>query len=192
MACALLSHETRDYGDSSSSELVRAHMRLLVMSHSDSEDNAADREMPQGESGKLWLRLPSFSSEYHKSHVVVALVITLDGCFKPSDVGLLEGDQLLLVVRRKDILKTPDYVFESYIEGVLMECHESLDAGVKSVYEFTQELQNIQACVVQWSGSNLTESKLRIWIEQESADTAHLTPAWCVWMSRQRTLPRSY
>ena len=132
-------------------------------------------EVEGGTPGELWLRGPSFISSYYKNKAATNDAFTSDRWFKTGDVGHLEGDKLYLVDRMKDILKTPDNIPPAYIEGVLMDHPDILDAGVIGIYQPEEELQLVRAYVVTRPGSSVTEESIRVWMERESADTAHLT-----------------
>lgn len=77
--------------------------------------------------------------------------------------------------RSQDILKTPDNIPPSNIEGVLLQHPDILDVGVVGIYEASQELQLVRAYVVKRPRATTSEEDICRWMEKETSETSHLT-----------------
>ncbi|KAF2239732.1 acetyl-CoA synthetase-like protein [Viridothelium virens] len=138
------------------------------------EDEYLD-EAPVGVTGELWLKGPSFINSYYKNASATQEAFSSDGWFKTGDIGFLEKDHVFLVDRKKDILKTPDNTPPAYIEGILEEHTDVLEAGVIGIYQPSEELQLVRAYVVRRPDSDVTGRDLETWLERQSANTCYLT-----------------
>jgi acyl-CoA synthetase (AMP-forming)/AMP-acid ligase II len=133
------------------------------------------RKTPERQTGEIWLRGPSFIHTYYENPLATKEAFSDDGWFRTGDVGYLDGDQLFVIDRAKDILKTPDNIPPLYIENILMEHPSILDVGVIGIYQADEELQRVRAYVVKRPGTVESEKDLTEWMQRQSANTAHLT-----------------
>ena len=147
----------------------------VVSANDSSSSNNSEIEMSEGQVGEIWLRGPSFIQGYYKNSTATNEAFSHDGWFRSGDVGYMEGDRVFLVDRKKDILKTPDNIPPAYIEGILTEHPDIIDAGVIGIYQPSEELQLVRAYVVRRPFSNITESDIVEWMQRQSANTTHIT-----------------
>lgn len=154
---------------------IMPNVEAKIMSSLGSHLNGLDIKLSQGTIGELWLRGPSVIKAYYKDDAATQAAFTAEGWFRSGDIGYLEDDKLFLLDRKKDVLKTPDSIPPSYIEGVLLEHPDVQDAGVVGIYEPDLGLQLVRAYIVKAHGSAMTADDICQWMQDECASTAHLT-----------------
>jgi acyl-CoA synthetase (AMP-forming)/AMP-acid ligase II len=76
--------------------------------------------MPAGEVGELWIRGPNIMKGYYREPEATAAAIDADGWFNTRDLAKLEGGNLFVVGRTKDLIVRSGFnVYPVEVEAVL-------------------------------------------------------------------------
>lgn len=82
----------------------------------------ANRAVPAGESGEVWLRGPMVTTGYHRDAAATEAALTPDGWLRTGDLGVLDDGRLRLAGRRKDsVIVNGVNHFSHDLETVLAE-----------------------------------------------------------------------
>jgi acyl-CoA synthetase (AMP-forming)/AMP-acid ligase II len=80
-----------------------------------------DRDVPAGESGEIWLRSGTVMSGYLEDPVSTAQVLSPDGWLRTGDLGTLDGGNLRIVGRSKDMFIVGGFnAYPAEIENALL------------------------------------------------------------------------
>ena len=154
---------------------LESNMEVKIMTIRGEIPDGLETELPEHEAGEIYVRGPSVIKAYYKNEAASKAAFAADGWFRTGDVGYLDNEKLFLLDRKKDVLKTPDSIPPSYIEGVLLDHPEILDAAVIGIYDAPQGLQLVRAYLVKRECSDLSENDICAWMRHEVAETAQLT-----------------
>ncbi len=81
---------------------------------------ADGKTVPEGEVGELWVRSPGVMKGYYRAPEETAAAINAEGWFNTRDLARLEGDNLFIVGRTKDlIIRFGFNVYPAEVEAVL-------------------------------------------------------------------------
>jgi len=93
--------------------------------------DAAGRPAPEGDPGEVTVRGPNVFSGYWQAPEATAAVLDADGWFRTGDVGYLDGQDLFLVDRKKDLIIVSGFnVYPREVEEVLYRHPAVAEAAV--------------------------------------------------------------
>lgn len=91
----------------------------------------AGRPVPEGDPGEVTVRGPNVFSGYWQAPEATAAVLDSDGWFRTGDVGYLDGQDLFLVDRKKDLIIVSGFnVYPREVEEVLYRHPAVAEAAV--------------------------------------------------------------
>ncbi len=94
-------------------------------------DPVSGRDVPVGETGEIWYRGPQVMKGYLGRPAETGAMITPDGWLRTGDVGRIDGDQLYVVDRLKELIKYKGFqVAPAELEAVLLTHPDVADAAV--------------------------------------------------------------
>ena len=127
-------------------------------------------DVPEGDSGEIWVRGPSVFKGYWENPEQSAKVLTADGWLRTGDIAVTDSDGcLFLVDRAKDLIIVSGFnVFPAEVEAVLAEHPAVREVGVVGVpHPLTGEA--VKAYVVVDGSHGVDEESLISWCSDNLA-----------------------
>ena len=131
--------------------------------------------VPRNETGELYIRSPCVFKEYLNDPEKTNAVKTADGWYKTDDIGRINSDGCIFVEGRISnmIISGGMNVSPAILESTLKTCPGVQSAVVVPVPDEVM-YQLVCACVCTVSGSDLTENKLRDFMDSIHNDKEKL------------------
>ena len=120
----------------------------------------AGRDVPQGETGELWIKGPSVTQGYWNQPELTAKAFH-DGWFRTGDAAMQDADGFYyLVDRKKDMyISGGENVYPAEVEAVLAELHEIAECAVIGVAD--ERWGEVgRAFVIPRAGASLAEQQV--------------------------------
>lgn len=137
--------------------------------------SAEDKELPQGETGELWLKGPNIFKGYLNNPEGTANALTSDGYFKTGDVGFQDKEGNFYITDRvKELIKYKGFqVPPAELEGLLV-AHEKIDdVAVIGIYKEEEATEVPRAYVVPGKGieaGKALEKEIQEWLAKKVAN----------------------
>ena len=115
---------------------------------------ASDSEVPQGETGEIWISGPNIFKGYYDNAKATAGAITPDGWYRTGDVGYIDKKNNLYITDRvKELIKYNGFqVAPAQLEGLLLGHPAVDDVAVIGVYSSEKATELPRAYVVPAQG----------------------------------------
>jgi long-chain acyl-CoA synthetase len=133
--------------------------------------DAFDQEVPQGESGIVWIRGPIVMPGYWNRPDATAETLTPDRWLRTGDIGHVDADGFLYITdRAKDmIIRGGENVYCVEIENRLVEHPAIADAAVIGVPHPTLG-EEVKAVVEVAPDASITPDEVQRWVAETLAD----------------------
>jgi long-chain acyl-CoA synthetase len=133
--------------------------------------DAFDQEVPQGESGIVWIRGPIVMPGYWNRPDATAETLTPDRWLRTGDIGHVDADGFLYITdRAKDmIIRGGENVYCVEIENRLVEHPAIADAAVIGVPHPTL-VEEVKAVVEVAPDASITPDEVQRWVAETLAD----------------------
>jgi acyl-CoA synthetase (AMP-forming)/AMP-acid ligase II len=124
--------------------------------------NAAQAELPDGQTGEIAIRGPNVMRGYYKNPEATAAAFTPDGWLRTGDLGHRDSDGFFFVTGRikELIIKGGENIAPREIDEALLKHPAVLDAAAVGIPD-RHYGQEIMACVVLRPGHSADEAALR-------------------------------
>lgn len=124
-------------------------------------------ELPQGETGEIWVRGPALVSGYLNAPAETEAAFDAEGWFHTGDLGRLDPEGYLSVVGRlKDvILAEHDRVYPLEVEETLLR-HPHVAAAAVLGLRDNDGVETVGAVIVPRSGGELSGAELQAWVRE--------------------------
>ena len=141
--------------------------------------SSAQKEVPVGEVGELWIRGPNVFLGYHNNPEGTRNSLTEDGYFKTGDVGYQDKNGNFYITDRvKELIKYKGFqVPPAELEGLLISHPKINDVAVVGVYNKDQATEVPRAYIVPAPGteaSQATTDDVVSWLQAKVANHKRL------------------
>lgn len=130
--------------------------------------DADDRDLPDGQVGRLWIHSPGVMKGYYKAPELTAEVMKPGGWFDTGDLARLDGGRIFIAGRAKElIIRSGFNVYPPEVEGVLNAHPDVAQSAV--VGRTVPGNEEVVAFVQPVPGRVLTREALAGWVAERLA-----------------------